>query len=163
MRDVVKNYLALAGGLVEAGKDKAVGVSQTVVMQGLTLVTKATGAVEDVREQTKQNTEAVAALVKYEATRALGRVGLVAANEVTVLQTRVADLESAARKQEAALAAAQAPTAAQVPTPAQAPTAAQALTRAQTSTAAQAPTAVAAKRAPARKRLAVVPADAPTP
>ena len=100
MHAALKNYLALAGGLAEMAKDKALGVSQTVVMQGLTTVTRATGLAEDVRQQGRQNAEAVAALVRFEAARALGRVGLVAAQEVTVLQARVRTLEVAVRRHE---------------------------------------------------------------
>ena len=105
MHAALKNYLALAGGLAELAKDKALELSQTVVMQGLTTVTRATGLAEDVRQQGRQNSEAVTALVKFEAARALGRVGLVAAHEVAVLQDRVRSLEVAVRQHETAQAA----------------------------------------------------------
>ena len=105
MHAALKNYLALAGGVAEMAKDKALELSQTVVMQGLTTVTRATALAEDVREQSRQNTEAVAALVRFEAARALGRVGLVAAREVTALQDRVRSLEVAVRQHETVQAA----------------------------------------------------------
>ena len=105
MHAALKNYLALAGGVAEMAKDKAVALSQTVVMQGLTTVTRATGLAEDVRQQGRQNSEAVTALVRFEAARALGRVGLVAAHEVTALQDRVRSLEAAVRQHETAQAA----------------------------------------------------------
>ena len=109
MRTALKNYLALANGLAEAGRDKALGVSQSVVMQGLSTVSKVTAVADDVRRQATQNREAVTSLVKFEATRALGRVGLVAAGEVTALQARVRALESTVREQQAAAAEPAAP------------------------------------------------------
>lgn len=126
MHAALKNYLALAGGLAEVAKDKALGATQTVVMQGLTKVTQATGLVDDVRQQSRQNAEAVTALVKFEAGRALGLVGLVPAHEVTALQATVRTLEASVRQHETtqaaltrAAAAAVAPdvTAAAVPAP----------------------------------------------
>ena len=49
---------------------------------------------EDLLSQTRQNREAVVALVGFEVDRALGRVGLASADEVTALTERVRALES---------------------------------------------------------------------
>ena len=172
MHAALKNYLALAGGVAEMAKDKALELSQTVVMQGLTTVTKATGLAEDVRQQGQQNAEAVAALVKFEAARALGRVGLAPAQEVADLQDRVRSLEVVVRQHETVQAglsraaaavetsAASTPTAAAVSTPAAAAPVKSAPVK--SAPVKSAPVkAVPAKRPAARKRAAAVVVPAP--
>lgn len=105
MHTALKNYLALAGGLAEQAKDKALEATQPVVMQGLTTLTRVTGLADDVRQQARQNAEAVGAVVKFEAVRALGLLGLAPAQEVTALQERVRTLEGTVRQHETTQAA----------------------------------------------------------
>ncbi len=98
MRDALKSYLALASGLTEVTKQRALGVAKTLVAQGEATAEQVTSLAEDLVAQSKQNREAVTALVKYEVDRALGRVGLAAAEEVTALTKRVRELEATLRE-----------------------------------------------------------------
>ncbi|MDP9100737.1 MAG: phasin family protein [Actinomycetota bacterium] len=105
MRDALKSYLALASGITEVTRQKAVAVAKTLVAQGEATAEQVGSLAEDLVAQSKQNREAVTALVKYEVDRALGRVGLAAAEEVTALTKRVRELEATLRELQGPAAA----------------------------------------------------------
>lgn len=93
MRDALKSYLALAGGVTEVTRQRAVEAAKALVASGEAAAGQVTTLAEDLLTQTRQNREAVAALVGFEVDRALGRVGLASADEVTALTERVRALE----------------------------------------------------------------------
>ncbi len=97
MRDALKSYLALASGLTEVTRQRAVGAAKALVAQGEATAEQVSALAEDLLAQSKSNREAVAALVKYELDRTLGRVGLAANDEVTELTKRVRSLEAQIR------------------------------------------------------------------
>ena len=86
MNDAVKGYLALASGLTEVTKQRAVSAAKALVAQGGAAAGQVTALADDLVAQSKSNREAVAALVRFEVDKALGRVGLASAEEVTELQ-----------------------------------------------------------------------------
>jgi len=102
VRDALKSYLALASGLTEVTRQRAVGAAKALVSQGEATAEQVTTLAEDLLAQSRSNREAVTALVKYEVDRTLGRLGLAANNEVTELTKRVRALEAQVRDLSAA-------------------------------------------------------------
>ena len=94
MRDALKSYLALAGGVTEVTRQRALAAAKALVAQGEATAEQVTTLAEDLLSQTRQNREAVVALVGFEVDRALGRVGLASTDEVTALTERVRALEA---------------------------------------------------------------------
>jgi polyhydroxyalkanoate synthesis regulator phasin len=97
VRDALKSYLALAGGLTEVTRQRAVGAARALVAQGEATAEQVSTLAEDLLAQSRSNREAVSALVKYEVDRTLGRFGLAANDEVTELTKRVRSLEAQIR------------------------------------------------------------------
>ena len=94
MRDALKSYLTLAGGVTEVTRQRAQAAAKALVAQGEATAEQVTSLAEDLLSQSRQNREAVVALVGYEVDRALGRVGLASADEVAALTERVRALET---------------------------------------------------------------------
>ena len=94
MRDALKSYLALASGVTDVTRQRAVAAAKALVAQGEATAEQVTGLAEDLVAQTRQNREAVVSLVTFEVDRALGRVGLASMDEVAVLTERVHALEA---------------------------------------------------------------------
>ena len=97
MRDALKSYLALASGLTDISKQRAVTAAKALVAQGEATAEQVTSLAEDLVQQSRSNREAVTALVKFELDRALGRVGLASGDEVGELTKRVRALEAEVR------------------------------------------------------------------
>lgn len=97
MRDALKSYLALASGLTEISKQRAVTAAKALVAQGEATAEQVSSLAEDLVSQSRSNREAVATLVRFELDRALGRVGLASGDEVATLQQRVRELEQQVR------------------------------------------------------------------
>ena len=156
MRDALKSYLALAGGVTEVTRQRAVEAARALVASGEAAAEQVTGLAEDLLSQTRQNREAVAALVGFEVDRTLGRVGLASADEVTALTERVRALERRLAEQTGGAGAGPAKVPATAPAkaakaPAKAPAPAPG-TAARAPVQAQAKAAKAlAKKAPAKK------------
>jgi polyhydroxyalkanoate synthesis regulator phasin len=136
VNDALKGYLALASGLTEVTKAKATAAAKAVVAQGGNAAGTVTGLADDLLAQSRSNREALTALVKFEVDKALGRVGLASADEVSELTARIRSLEGQLREAKAAVKA---------PAPASKPAGAK---------------ATAAKKAPAKKAPAKKPARA---
>ena len=98
MRDALKTYLTLAAGLAEVPRRRAMAAAKALVSSGEATAEQVSALAEDLIEQTKQNREAVVALVGSEVDRALGRIGLANADDVTSLRERVRVLEAEARQ-----------------------------------------------------------------
>ena len=139
MRDALKSYLSLAGGLTEVTRQRAVTAAKALVAQGEATAEQVSTLAEDLVAQTKSNREAVTALVKYEVDRTLGRLGLAANDEVTELTKRVRSLEAQIRD----LTSAAGGTSSAKPPAKRAP--------AKKAAAKKAPAKRAAKKAPAKK------------
>src|SRR5687767_9975133 len=98
VRDALKSYLALASGLTDVTRQRAVGAAKALVAQGEATAEQVTSLADDLVQQSRSNREAVVALVKYEVDRALGRVGLASNDEVAELTKRVRSLEAQIRE-----------------------------------------------------------------
>ena len=107
MNDALKGYLALATGLTEVTKQRATAAAKALVAQGEAAAGSVSAVAEDLMAQSKSNREAVTALVKFEVDKALSRVGLATAEEVSELTARIRQLEKELR--EARKPAAKAP------------------------------------------------------
>ena len=120
MKDALKGYLALASGLTEVTRQRATAAAKALVAQGEATAGQVTGLADDLIAQSKSNREAMAALVKFEVDKALGRVGLASVDEVNELTSRVRTLEAqlGSPPTGAAGAPTAAPTAAAAPKPA---------------------------------------------
>ena len=98
MKDALKGYLALASGLTEVTRKKATSAAKALVAQGEATAGQVSGLADDLLSQSKSNREALTALVRFEVDKALGRVGLASADEVTELTARVRQLEGQLRE-----------------------------------------------------------------
>jgi polyhydroxyalkanoate synthesis regulator phasin len=98
VRDALKSYLALASGLTDITRQRAVGAAKALVAQGEATAEQVTALAEDLLQQSRSNRAAVVALVKYEVDRGLGRVGLASGDEVAELSKRVRELEAQLRE-----------------------------------------------------------------
>jgi polyhydroxyalkanoate synthesis regulator phasin len=144
VNDAVKGYLALASGLTEVTKQRAVSAAKALVAQGGAAAGQVTALADDLVAQSKSNREAVTALVRFEVDKALGRVGLASADEVTELNARVRTLEAELRRVSGSDAAAKTGAAAMQP-------AANPPRAAAKAPAKKAPAKKAAKKSPAKK------------
>jgi polyhydroxyalkanoate synthesis regulator phasin len=112
VNDALKGYLALATGLTEVTKQRATTAAKALVAQGEAAAGSVTAIADDLVAQSRSNREAVTALVKFEVDKALGRVGLATAEEVSDLTARIRQLEKELREaKKPAAAAAKAPAA----------------------------------------------------
>ncbi|HWL35261.1 MAG TPA: hypothetical protein VNQ77_03625 [Frankiaceae bacterium] len=97
MRDALKNYLNLASGLTEVGRQRAVAASKALVAQGEATAEQVSSLAEDLIQTSKSNREMITALVRSEVEKALNVVGLATADSVDRLTKRLQSLESALR------------------------------------------------------------------
>jgi hypothetical protein len=101
MIDVIKSYVQMATGILEATADKAKETAQGAMSQGLESGSKAPEQLasqmqliaEDLMEQSKTNRELVVGLVRTEVERAVGRVGFVREEELAAVRAHVDRLE----------------------------------------------------------------------
>ena len=98
MKDALKGYLALATGLTEVTRQRATAAARALVAQGEATAGQVGSLADDLVAQSRGNREAVAALVKFEVDRALGRVGLATADDVAALSGRIRTLETSLRQ-----------------------------------------------------------------
>ncbi len=98
MRDALKGYLALASGVTDLTRQRAVAAAKALASQGEATAEQVGALAEDLLAQSKQNREAIVSLVVFEVDRALARVGLAPADEVVQLTKRVHTLEAELRE-----------------------------------------------------------------
>src|SRR4051812_46362092 len=132
MLDAVKNYLNLASGVTEVTRQRAVAAAKALASSGEATAEQLSNLADELIVQSRNNRDAMLALVRYEVDRALNRLGLATADEVASLQRRVTSLEGALAKADGSDAA---------------PPSGEATRR---STAGSGPAKKAAKRAPAK-------------
>ena len=97
MRDALKNYLTLASGLTEVTRQRAEAAAKALVAQGEAAAEQVRPLAEDLLNASRANRENVANLVRTEVDKALGRMGIVTADEVARLQRRLQTVESTLR------------------------------------------------------------------
>jgi polyhydroxyalkanoate synthesis regulator phasin len=148
VRDALKNYLALASGLTEVGRQRAVAASKALVAQGEATADQVQSLAQDLVETSRNNREMVVTLVRTEIEKALSRLGVVTADTVQELTQRLQSVEAALRNATAAdePAAPAAPAAKKAPAKKAA-----AKPAAKPAAAAKAPAKKAAAKKPARK------------
>jgi polyhydroxyalkanoate synthesis regulator phasin len=108
MQDAWRAYLELALGLTEASKKQAEKAAKKLVGKGGATASQLQALAEDVLSTSAANREALTKIVRLEVDRALGRVGLASADEVSELTGRVRELERELRDARARAAAAEA-------------------------------------------------------
>lgn len=98
MQDAWRSYLALAIGLTEAPRRKAQETARRLVGAGAATAVQLQTLAEELVTTGAANRGALTKLVRFEAERALGAVGLATADEVTELTRRVRELERQLRE-----------------------------------------------------------------
>lgn len=97
MRDALKNYLTLASGLTEVGRQRAMAAAKALVAQGEATAEQVGNIAEDLVETSKANREMVTQLVRTEVEKALNKAGLATADSVQQLTKRLHSLEAMLR------------------------------------------------------------------
>ena len=98
MRDALKNYLSLASGLTEVGRQRAIAASKALVSQGEATAEQVSSLAEDLLQTSRNNRAMVTSLVRAEVERAVSRLGPVTAEELGKLTKRLQTVESALRE-----------------------------------------------------------------
>jgi len=94
MADAWRSYLEMAYGLTKTSQKKAEKAVRDLVGKGNAKAGELQTMAEDLMASADANRNAVTKLVQAELDKALGRVGLVKAEEVAALQKRVDELEA---------------------------------------------------------------------
>src|SRR5688500_14255672 len=94
MTDAWQSYLEMAMGLTKTSKKKAEKAVKELVGKGNAKAGELQNMAESLVAAGLANRESLTKLVESELERALGRVGLAKAEELTELRRRVADLEA---------------------------------------------------------------------
>jgi polyhydroxyalkanoate synthesis regulator phasin len=97
MQEAWRAYLDLALGFTEASRKRAMKVAKKLVGRGGATADQLQAMAEDLVSTSMANRESLVRLVRFELDRALGRVGLATAEEVSQLTTRVRELEEELR------------------------------------------------------------------
>lgn len=97
MREAAKGYRALAGSLTEVTRQRATAAARALVAQGEATAEQVGSLVEELLAQTRQDREAVTALVAYEVERSLGRLALASDGDVAAMVEQVRGLEERVR------------------------------------------------------------------
>jgi polyhydroxyalkanoate synthesis regulator phasin len=128
MVDDLRNYLQMAMGITEATTSKAKDVVTALVSQGMSLSAKAVpapemmGQVQELADSlvstSKENHEALVAMIRTETDKAVGRMGFVREDELAALRRHVERLEKQLADVRAAAASAAEPAATPAATPA---------------------------------------------
>ena len=90
MFDAVKNYLALANGVTEVTRQRAVSAAKALVASGEATAEQVSNLADDLLTTSRNNRDTVLALVRYEIDRALVRLGLATSEEISSLAQRLA-------------------------------------------------------------------------
>jgi polyhydroxyalkanoate synthesis regulator phasin len=111
VKDALRGYLALAGGLTEVTAGRARAAARSLVEQGEATAGQVSGLAEDLLATSRRNRESLLLLVRHEVEQAVRRVGLGASSDVEALTTRVRELERTVRELRAKTARSPEPTA----------------------------------------------------
>ena len=105
MQDAWRAYLDLALGLTETSRKRATKVVKKLAGRGNATAEQLQSMAEELVNTSMANREALTRLVRYEAERALNRVGLATTEEVNALTARVRELEEQLAEARAVAAA----------------------------------------------------------
>jgi polyhydroxyalkanoate synthesis regulator phasin len=97
MQEAWRAYLDVALGFTEASRKRAMKVAKKLVGRGGATAEQLQSMAEDLVNTSAANRESLVRLVRFELDRALGRVGLATAEEVSQLTKRVRELEEELR------------------------------------------------------------------
>ncbi len=95
MFDAIKNYLALANGLTEVTRQRALSAAKALVTSGEATAEQVTNLADDLLTTSRNNRDTVVALIRYEIDRALVRLGLATSEEIAALVQRIDSLSAA--------------------------------------------------------------------
>ena len=98
MRDALKNYLTLASGLTEVGRQRAIAASKALVAQGEATAEQVSGLADDLIQTSKTNRDMISTMVRTEVERAMAALGVATADSVEFLTKRLQTLEAALRE-----------------------------------------------------------------
>ena len=93
--DALNRYIEAAAGLTQLTKSRAQQIVKQLMQQTEMVSGPATDLVDDLVERSRQNREAIAAIVRTETNRAIKAMGLATRSEVERLQRQVSDLRRA--------------------------------------------------------------------
>ena len=97
MFDAIKNYLALANGVSEVTRQRALAAAKGLVASGEATAEQVTNLADDLLTTSRNNRDTVLALIRYEVDRAMVRLGLATSEEFTALAQRLSAVEAAVR------------------------------------------------------------------
>ncbi|MDP8970009.1 MAG: hypothetical protein M3N52_05855, partial [Actinomycetota bacterium] len=86
--------LDLVTGATQATQQRAESVVKALIKQGEIAADRMEAAVDDLLERSQSNRKAIAALVRAETERAVGRLGLARQSDIERLQAKIARLEA---------------------------------------------------------------------
>jgi polyhydroxyalkanoate synthesis regulator phasin len=101
----MQGYLDLASRVGTRTRQRAQAVARSLVSGGGATAEQVGAIADDLVSTSRANREAVAALVRLEVERALGRLGLATSEEVRAINARLAAVEGSARAAAAQAAA----------------------------------------------------------
>jgi polyhydroxyalkanoate synthesis regulator phasin len=88
-----QRYLDAASGLTHMTQQRAERVIKNLVKQGEVAAERAEKAVDELLKRSEQNRDAIAAIVRNETEKAVGRLGLARQRDVERLERKIAQLE----------------------------------------------------------------------
>ena len=94
--DALNRYIEAAAGITQLTKTRAQQIVKQLMQQTEIVSGPATELVDDLVDRSRQNREAIAAIVRAETNRAIKAMGLATRSEVDRLQRQVTELRRAA-------------------------------------------------------------------
>src|SRR3954453_22825538 len=98
VRDALRGYLALAGGLSEVTAARARAAARSLVEQGEATAGQVTALAEDLVSTSRRNRESLMPVIRHEVEQAVRLLGLGAAADVEALTQRLRRLEQTVRE-----------------------------------------------------------------
>ena len=98
VRDALRGYLALAGGLSEVTAARARAAARALVEQGEATAGQVTALAEDLVSTSRRNRESLMLVIRHEVEQAVRLLGLGAAADVEALTQRLRRLEQTVRE-----------------------------------------------------------------
>lgn len=98
VKDALRGYLSLAGGLTELTAARARSAARSLVEQGEATAGQVSSLAEDLIATSRRNRESLLLLVRHEVEQAVRRIGVGASSDVESLTTRIRELERTVRE-----------------------------------------------------------------
>jgi polyhydroxyalkanoate synthesis regulator phasin len=116
VKDALRGYLDLAGGLTEVTAARAKAAARTLAEQGEATGEQVSALVEDLVAASRRNRESLMLVVRHEVEQAVRLLGVGGAAEVDALAQRLRRLEQQVRDLQSALDPVETPRAKKTPT-----------------------------------------------